>query len=214
MRPKINIVTVVYQEEIGFLKNQARSIDLFFNHEDIDGIYVIINDRDIRACRERVVEMLPRYGALREKVHTIEPDNILGMPNFKRGWPLLALKRFFVHHRNILQIKLQDGWRGTNGWLMQQAFKLCAARLFKRDFVLILDSKNFFVNPVDCYDFVSKTNRAKSVFGTPGKTQRKWIENAFEIFGINPPNSGELTPPSMTPFCISANILRDCLRVC
>lgn len=42
----IDIVTVVYRDELDFLKIQARSLDLYVPHTNVNCIYVIVNDDD------------------------------------------------------------------------------------------------------------------------------------------------------------------------
>lgn len=42
----IDIITVVYRDELEFLKIQARSLDLYVHHSDVNCIYVIVNDDD------------------------------------------------------------------------------------------------------------------------------------------------------------------------
>lgn len=42
----IDIITVVYRDELDFLKIQARSLDLYAQHLDINCVYVIVNDDD------------------------------------------------------------------------------------------------------------------------------------------------------------------------
>jgi hypothetical protein len=42
----IDLITVVYQEELHFLKTQARSIELYTRQQDIKNIYVVVNDVD------------------------------------------------------------------------------------------------------------------------------------------------------------------------
>lgn len=42
----IDLITVVFQEELHFLKTQARSIELYTRTQDICNIYVVINDAD------------------------------------------------------------------------------------------------------------------------------------------------------------------------
>lgn len=212
MSMKISIVTVVYQEEINFLKIQAQSLDVFFKHEDIDSICIIINDRHQRSCRDQVVAMLPMYGALSKKVKIFEPDQIIGEHKYDIKRPLFMLKKLFVHYRSLIPIKIKSGWRGNNGWLTQQAFKLCVARVVKEGFVLILDSKNFFVNNVNIYDFVSNNHRARTLLVEPYKSNRRWIDNSFKIFGMNFSDYNELASLSRTPFCIRADILKDCLN--
>lgn len=42
----IDLITVVFQEELHFLKIQARSIELYTRTQDIGNIYVVVNDVD------------------------------------------------------------------------------------------------------------------------------------------------------------------------
>jgi len=42
----IDLITVVFQEELHFLKTQARSIELYTRTQDIGNIYVVVNDAD------------------------------------------------------------------------------------------------------------------------------------------------------------------------
>jgi hypothetical protein len=42
----IDLVTVVFRDELDFLKIQARSLDLYANPADVDNIYIVINDQD------------------------------------------------------------------------------------------------------------------------------------------------------------------------
>lgn len=42
----IDIITVVFRDELDFLKIQARSLDLYADPTDIDTIYIVVNDAD------------------------------------------------------------------------------------------------------------------------------------------------------------------------
>jgi len=42
----IDLVTIVFQQELDFLKIQARSIDLYIQQTDLGNIYVVVNDDD------------------------------------------------------------------------------------------------------------------------------------------------------------------------
>lgn len=42
----IDLVTIVFQQELDFLKIQARSIDLYIQQADLGNIYVVVNDDD------------------------------------------------------------------------------------------------------------------------------------------------------------------------
>lgn len=207
----MNIVSVVYAEEIPFLRNQARSLREYFNDEDVQSICIIVNDRKENECVDRVHAMLPLYGTLRDRVRIIRPADILSRNSGARRNLVSILKRAFVHKHNLLPLRQNKGWKGNHGWLMQQALKLCISRIISDNYILILDCKNFFVKPVTSRDFVSPSGRPKSNLDIPSSAQRSWIERSFEIFGIPAPDLEEPAAPSTTPFCIQAAVLRDCL---
>ena len=184
----------------------------YFEIDDVEAIYVIINDKDEMSCADKVHSMLPLYGALRDRVRIIVPSEILEWNFAQAIRPSFLLKRLIVHHRKFFFLRVNKGWRGNHGWLMQQAFKLCIARVVTSEFTLILDCKNFLVGPTTSFDFVSPCGRPKSNLRTPSPAQRTWIKRAFEIFAISAPGPEEQTAPSTTPFCIRTEILQDCLN--
>lgn len=209
MTQKITIVTVVYLKELRNLRLQAQSVAAFFEPGDVSAIHIIINDREQQECMRQVREVVPLYGDLADRVRIVEPEEIISE---RTGGFAGTMKRAVVHNRDKIPFKVQSGWRGNNGWLMQQAFKLCAARLVPDGFVLILDAKNFFVSKVSRSDFISEQGQALSFLETPGRAQRKWMENSFRLLGI-PILSGDAPiPPSTTPYCIRADVLRGCLH--
>jgi hypothetical protein len=208
MKQRITLVTVVYIREIENLKLQARSVAMFFEPDDISSILIVVNDRNQKECARLARELVHFYESLADRVRIVEPEEIL--PGGAGGFSGL-LRRMVVQHRNWIPFRTQAGWRGNNGWLMQQAFKLCVARLIPDGYVLILDAKNFFVSNVNRSDFISEAGRALSFLEPPSNAQRNWMENSFRIFGLPIPPDDTLTPPSTTPYCLSAEVLAGCL---
>ncbi|MBY6069555.1 hypothetical protein KUW17_22655 [Leisingera aquaemixtae] len=208
MTQKITLVTVVYLEELRNLRLQAQSVAAFFEPGDISAIHIIVNDRQQQECKRLVREMVPLYGELADRVRIVEPEEIISK---RAGGFAGAVKRAVIHNRDRIPFRVKSGWRGNNGWLMQQAFKLCAARLVPDGFVLILDAKNFFVSKVSRSDFISEEGKALSFLEMPGKAHRKWLKNSFRTFGIPAPSDAAPIPPSTTPYCVRADVLRGCL---
>lgn len=211
-RHKINIVSVVYSEELPFLRNQARSLAIYFKEEDVKSICIIINDKDEDKCLEHVQAMLPLYGLLRDRVQIFRPSDFMARKDGMCKVPLAALKCAFVTNPYLSPIRRNKGWKGNSGWMMQQAFKLSISRIVSDDYILILDCKNFFVSHVTSLDFISSSGRPKSRLTTPSPAQKNWIENSFDIFGISLPDSENCSAPSTTPFCVETSLLRDCLN--
>ncbi|MEM9341985.1 MAG: DUF6492 family protein [Pseudomonadota bacterium] len=202
MNRKYHIVTIVYGNEINSLELQAHSIARFVKPDDVASINVIVNDIREESVLNDVRNRLSSYGKLKDRVSVVLPKDIICSERAKLG---RTLKRLFVHNRHRVPFRVQAGWRGNNGWMMQQAFKLCAARLCDDGYVLILDAKNFFVAPVSAEDFVADDGRPRSFLEEASPAQAKWSGNARQIFGLPSLARDALHPPSTTPFVIDAN---------
>ena len=78
----IDLITVVYREELHFLKIQARSIELYTRTQDIGNIYVVVNDAD---C---VCDLIDPtwYGTHQAKVKIIPYSKWRQDPDHLNGW--------------------------------------------------------------------------------------------------------------------------------
>lgn len=124
----IDIICVTFKDELLMQSVQARSIEKFFNYEDVNQITLILNEwewlssKEIEYIRKSVI---PNYGRFQSKVKLYFANDFIGKKEEKLGWR------------------------------SQQYLKLVASRLSSAQFSLILDSKNFFVQPVGRDNFVS-----------------------------------------------------------
>jgi hypothetical protein len=103
------------------------------------------------------------------------------------------------------------GWRGNDGWQMQQALKLAAARLVRSDVYVILDSKNIFLEPVTMGDFVAPSGRPL-VRVDRGKGPVTWIEASIRALGLDP-GLGTQRPvlSILTPAVFKRSMIEDIL---
>lgn len=116
---KIDLATVVYSEELNFLKTQARSIELYVPSENIGTIFVIIN-QESGSC-----DVDPSwYGVNSDKVKVI---------NY-RDWGFVNYNEHYSHRA---------------GWQNQQLCKLLIAKESDTEWYAVLDAKTWFVNPLD-----------------------------------------------------------------
>jgi hypothetical protein len=78
----IDLITVVFQEELHFLQTQARSIELYTRTQDICNIYVVVNDAD------SVADLVDPtwYGTHQAKVKIIPYSKWSSDPDFLNGW--------------------------------------------------------------------------------------------------------------------------------
>jgi hypothetical protein len=214
---KIDIVTVVFREEIDFLKLQAKSIAKFFNPDAIGKILIIINDAEEDRCYSQVEALLETYGTLREKVRIVRPSEIFIRSNrhlrIKSGyqWRTFSGKIREIRLRYFL-LKKEAGWKGFGGSRVQQALKLASARYAMSDYILILDAKNHFLKAVGLNDFVAENGRPKCYLVPNEGTLKKWVDASFSLFGLSPPQPSESVLPSITPFCVERRILLSCLN--
>ena len=77
----IDIVTVVFQEEVPILKVQAQSVDLYAQHVGIQNIYVMVNDN------HQVANQIDPawWGTLSDRVRIV-PRNIFSTKFSEDGW--------------------------------------------------------------------------------------------------------------------------------
>lgn len=77
----IDIVTVVFRDELPVLQVQAQSIDLFCHNLGIKNIWVIVNDENVVADQIDKVQ----WGTLQDRVRII-PRNYFGTSWAENGW--------------------------------------------------------------------------------------------------------------------------------
>lgn len=213
---KLDFATVVFRDELPLLRLQARSFDRWMPSENVGTIFVIINDQNEDACVRAVEALRSDYGAFSDRLRVVQPAEImLKEPANIAG----HVERFWVRHllgyKRAIPIPRKNrnpvGWVGNNGWAMQQAFKLQIAALAEGSHVVILDSKNHFIGPVDASDFVSADGRARSRKSLPSAKLRSWIVASFEALGLTPPPEGTLAPPVTTPVVVSTQNMKRAL---
>jgi hypothetical protein len=102
----MDIITVVFQEELDILKKQAQSIELYCKNLDIDSIIVIVNDSDL----DLTAIDFDWYGSLSEKVKLVQ-RNTWSIDYSSNGWvtqqalKLIACTLAVGEHSIILDAK-------------------------------------------------------------------------------------------------------------
>jgi hypothetical protein len=209
---RIDVVTVVFGEELPLLALQARSIARFFDPAAVARILVVVNDVHEDACVAAVEAMRPLYGPFADRLEVVRPD-ALASPR-----PVGAVRgaaRWYVRHgrgplmrRLPRRDRLASGWRGNPGWSMQQAQKLLVVNAVCARYALILDAKNFLVTPVGRATFVAEDGRARTRRVRVADLQRGWLEASFRAFGLAGPVPAE-APPTTTPVVFERSLMRE-----
>jgi len=193
-------------KEVPLLRIQARSIARFMSPEMIGEIFIVIHDVEEDECVSRVKSLLNEYGPLESKVRIIRPSRLIRpQMGILPGREQIRMKR----HKKKLS---GPGWRGTNGWAMQQAFKLLSVGAGKSGYILILDAKNHFLNTIEMSDFVAEDGRPRSSIAQPHEKQLTWISASFEALGQTGPDDLGVVPETVTPFVVERSFLRDAVR--
>lgn len=98
----LNLITVVYQDELPLLKIQARSIDLYVNSKDIQTITVVVNDtKDLINFID-----VAWYGKHQDKVNIIQfPSVELSGWDSQQLYKLLAASQSTTEWNMILDAK-------------------------------------------------------------------------------------------------------------
>ena len=210
----IDLVTVVFSAELPLLVLQARSIARHVAAEALGAIVLILNDPDEAACRRALERLRGEYGRFADRVRIVSPSTLLERPEglrarLRAAWTAggrTRAKALFPRRRRRGN---PAGWRGNNGWSMQQAFKLLCAPLCSADHVVFLDAKNHFLRTADATHFVAADGRARTRALAPDEKQRSWVEASFAALGLPPPPPGKV-PPTVTPFAIERVVLAEC----
>jgi hypothetical protein len=150
----IDLLTVVFRDELPILKVQAQSVDLYCQDLDITSIYVIVNDD-------------PEVSRL------IDPS----------WWGSLASKVQIVH-RSIFSIKEFYGPRPYSGWFDQQVLKILGASLSYNHWTWVLDAKTIIIKPIykDVLVLSSEISRQKTMGWIPAWAEfHQTLKTFFQI---------------------------------
>ena len=152
----MSFVTVVYSRDYPLLELQALSMARFLDTGQVGSIQVVMNDCN-EAVLERALEpLLAAYGPLAAKLRILRGDDLL-----------------------------REGWRGNDGYRMQQALNLAAAARAPCERVVILDTQNLFLRPVTAEDFFTSDVRGKLTFLRPeNECHRAWWRESLNALGM------------------------------
>ena len=174
----LSFATIVYSRDFPLLELQALSMARFVPLEQVASISVIMNDADEPKLHPQIEALLPAYGALQEKVRVLGGDHLL-LSNQHTTSPRLA-EQMYVDHRYRIPFVRRQGWRGNNGYRLQQALKLASARCAGSDNIVLLDTKNVFLRPVCVLDFFSEDGRGRLSFLPPKAAfHRNWLAQSL-----------------------------------
>ena len=211
----VDLVTVVFSEELPLLALQARSISRFFDADTVARILVVVNDVHEEGCAAAVEALRPHYGAVSDRLEVVRPDALesegpLGLRHRAERW-YVRHGRGPIMRRLPRRDRLASGWRGNPGWSMQQAQKLLVANAARAPYVLILDAKNFMVAPVGLATFVAGDGRARTRRLAVGELQRAWIGASFRALGLAVPVPAD-APPTTTPVVFERGLMREAVQ--
>jgi hypothetical protein len=183
--PRLTFINVTFPGELPLLRLQARSMAKFLQDAPVEDVLNIVNATDEAAALADLEDLRGAYGPLAPKVRNLTATEVFAAGPSGAGlrhWPKSVLAQNpWVYGRR------RAGWRGNDGWQMQQALKLAAARLAKGDVVVILDSKNIFLAPLVLHDFVADSGKPLGRFDT-GKAQlaMRWLGASLSALGLDP----------------------------
>ena len=201
------LVTVVHGADLPLLRLQARSLARFFPPEDISEILVLVNDIHESRVRDDARKILPEYGPHGPNVRILGGDDLLGATGKTFRTRLMRTRHRWPAYRHT-------GWRGNNGYRMQQAFKLAAARVATSDRILILDSKNVFIRPSATSDFFAPDGRPRMRFmPISADHHERWLRESLRTFDARIPVTEFTETVCYTPpFPIARSFLGEVLE--
>lgn len=179
----MNLLTVTHTSEIFWLQLQAKSINKFVPENEIDQIFVIINEvasSDYASLFRSIV--LPFYGKHKSKVTLVPRGELLEIPDW-------------VH-----------------GWRSQQALKLASVNLLcQTNSSILLDTKNHFIRTASRDRFFETDGRIKTWRMDHDGHMRKFFEASLENFELSSETYIKNWTPTVTPFCVLREDVKECL---
>ena len=208
---KLSFVTVVYRADFPLLTIQARSMAAFVDPDIVGSIDIVVNDINDTEIRDKIGDMLDSYGRLRDLVRVHLGDDVLMRPRDRA--PRTLFETLYVDNRYRIPMVRKGGWRGNNGYRMQQAIKLASARIVAAEGMVILDAKNFFVRDVTVADYFDENGKARIAFLAPEVSfHTQWLEESLSALFV-PTALSDIahTTTFSTPFPVRRSLVLDVL---
>lgn len=203
----LSFVTIVYSKDLPLLQLQALSLARFALPEHVASIHVVLNDVDEAELERRVEQVLEAYGPLQSKVQILHGEDVLLGEGHCARAPLRD--RILIENRFRIPFVRKGGWRGNNGYRMQQVLKLGAARAAASENMVILDTKNLFLRPVEQTDFFSPDGAARLPFiKVESEYHLNWLCQSLDALDVPHPDLAELrTTTFSTPFPVRRSLI-------
>lgn len=209
---QLTFVTVVYEGELPLLALQARSLVQFIEHHIIAQIIILVNDVDEESLIQKIKDdYLHFYGPLADRVRVVRSADVFTGP--QRSSLLNRFLTYWAKNPQLRFRKRRGGWQCNNGWSMQQAFKLCSARVAHAKHIVLLDTKNVFVKQMRIGDFVDDMGKPRTNFVPIENLHRRWLPPSCKALGIT--YREDLlaeTTQFTTPFVMDRDILLELLE--
>lgn len=209
--PRLSFVNVTFPGELPLLRLQARSMSRYLPVSLVEEVINIVNATNEAAARDELEGLRAEYGPLAPKVRNVTASEVFAAGPNRTG--LRHLPKALVARNPWLYGRRRAGWRGNDGWQMQQALKLAAARVTTADTIVILDSKNIFVAPLRVEDFVAGNGKPLARFDR-GKSQlsMRWLPASLKALGLDPRIASERPILSiLTPAVVKRRLVCDLL---
>lgn len=176
----VDLVTIVFKDELFLLRLQARSLALFLDPKFDGSIIVIVNDLDLTQTMKAIRRViLPEYGRWKDRVRLVP-----------------------FHH---VGFRLDP----CNGWILQQALKLAVSTLIDKKFYVLLDAKNHLIRNVSADRFVTSKGKGIQTLEDDFVTLPAHYETCIRYFGLDP-GAIPIRPCSpITPFVMHTKSVRD-----
>ncbi|GGL78778.1 DUF6492 family protein [Wenxinia marina] len=178
----LSFFTIVCAKDFEQWRLQARSLARYWRGDAAAPVHVVVNE-EAEADRARVLDYvrdnLGAYGALQANVRVHVSQDILRAPVSMRGWRV------------------------------QQIVKMLAHRVVETPRIVILDSKNHFIETIDELDFFASDDRPRTNWRkrSPDHSQHKWLRHSFADLGLDPSWADQPAPPTITPYPVTRDLL-------
>lgn len=204
----ITIVLVIYPGDLSNFKFLARSIYMYMKNIEIIEINIFVNTIYEDIVINNIKSQIRYFESLANTVKIITGDQLF--QNKKLQIDSHFLNRLLLNYP-LLQLKYGKGWEHSDGWRMQQAFKLASVKLSSAEYTLFIDAKNIFIRDIYYDDIIDDSGKPRARLSNPNELHEVWLPPSLRAMRLNVNYKKKKLTHFVTPFIVSNSILAGAL---
>lgn len=148
-------------------------------------------------------------------------DDIKYLPELTSMVSKHLINNMIVHHSEFIELSVplvdncKFGERSYEGWVTQQVLKLTAAHIIQTPYYMILDSKDYFIQPTDPKVMIVDNkilSKKETFFHHWQETWDIFYKNSYSLLGLNPAECKHEVVQPHTPYIVNTQYVRDLIN--